>query len=178
MKGSVRTDVRLEPLLHSYDVRAMPFRMSITCVYAPNVSPLGATALSHRSPSKTSIAFHAGAAAMRGTSPVAFSYRPAIRERDAPMPAAGTTSPTCPLPRKGDGSRAGSAVVSRKVESRVESCDACCAASVPARSTASDAARATVTNARDGGPDFTRHPLYLNSTAQGRGSVAPCDPKL
>ena len=52
-------------------------------------------------------------------------------------------------------------------------------ASALAKSTTSDASCAQPPPAaRDGGPDFTRHPLYSNITAQGRGCVAPCDPKL
>src|SRR6185437_13590748 len=54
---------------------------------------------------------------MRGTSSGPCSYSPATRDGDAPMPNGGTVTPTCPLPRNGDGARAGSVVASTKAES-------------------------------------------------------------
>src|SRR6476659_4793048 len=104
---------------------------------------------------------------MRGTSPVPFSYSPAMIEWEAPMPSGGITRPACPLPMNGEGTRAGSVLVRRYVESRVVFADALCASSAPAKtaraaqtiiSATTHATRALNLLARDGGADFARHP--------------------
>src|SRR6185437_2847220 len=99
---------------------------------------------------------------MRGTSSGPCSYSPATSDVDAPMPNGGTVTPTCPLPKNGDGVRAGSDVASTNAESAAGVCAAARAAAAGA-ALASAAPAATARAVRPGdGPvparRLTNHP--------------------
>src|ERR1043166_4572115 len=155
----------------------------MACRYPATEPSADAVAGSHRSPSKTSMAFQAGTAAMRGMSPGPRSYSPASNESEPPIPSGGTTRPRCPLPMKGDGFRPGSSVESTKAESAALSnfapwaCSGVAKSACPHQSSASAAsapgvilrhARATTTPAADSAAAPSKVVLHRYRHAAGQ----------
>src|SRR6266511_466667 len=91
--------------------------MSSVWRYPRNVLAFGAASFSQPSPSETSIAFQAGSAAMRGTSPDAWSYTPAANDSAGAVPRGDPTRLKAPLPKKAGMRYVGSVVARTNVVS-------------------------------------------------------------
>ena len=165
MNVCTRTDVRLGPSSQSYVVRAMPVRMSMTCAVRSKRAVRRRSRREPCSPSKTSMAFHAGAAAMRGTSPAPCSKAPATIEGVAPMPERRDHDAEVPVADEGRGRARRIGGGQKKVESRVARSDAAARRAATVRDIEAHVPTAIFTatpapidaRRRDGGPASTRH---------------------
>src|SRR6266511_4515717 len=122
--------------------------MSSVWRYPRNVLAFEAASFSQPSPSETSIAFQAGSAAMRGTSPDAWSYTPAANDSAGAVPRGDPTRLKAPLPRKTGMRYVGSAVARTNVVSWADA--------ERTRRKSSEPATGRTRSPMAGSPNFTR----------------------